>query len=197
MKKQIVLGSIIAVLLVVLVPAIPAVEVTSSLEVQKTQLIKEIENMDAQDVVRYLQTVSGEEIQCQWQTVDHAEITDAFASLGISDAIKDIEEQLTQGNAQPQCILLTLLLFKLFWRFVGFVIGLIAGTIGRAIGLFFRIVGTMIGFIFGMIGRIIGLVFGTLGLIVGILGRIIGLFGRILGFILNIIFPGTIYSATV
>ena len=178
MKKQIVLGSIIAVLLVVLVPAIPAVEVNSSLEAQKTQLIKEIENMDAQDVVRYLQTVSGEEIQYQWQTVDRAEITDAFASLGISDAIKDIEEQLTQGNAQPQCILLTLLLFKLFWRFVGFLIGLIAGTIGRAIGLFFRILGAMIGLIFGMIGRIIGL------------------FGRILGFILNIIFPGTIYSVT-
>ena len=196
MKKQLVLGSIAAVLLVALVPAIPAVEFTSAVDAQKTRLITEMETLDVKDVVNYLQRISVHEIRSHWLTVDREEITDALSSLDISKAIQDIEDELAKENAQPQCIRLTLFLFKLLCRFVGFIIKVIVGTIGRTIGFFFRIVGTIIGLIFGVLGRIVGLIFGTLGLIFGIMGRIIRFFGKILGFILDLIFPGIVHTVT-
>lgn len=55
MKRLVLVGCILAVILLMIVPCIPAIEINQVLELNKSELMKELRNMDNEELMDFFQ----------------------------------------------------------------------------------------------------------------------------------------------
>ncbi len=85
MKKKIIFGSLLAVFLMMMLPAVPAVEYNTAIEVNEAYLLEEIQNM----------------------SID--ELKEKILNMNVEDEeLKELQKQLNDDTASPQCIRLAL-----------------------------------------------------------------------------------------
>ena len=90
MRKKMIFVSLLAVFLMMMLPAVPAVEYNTAIEVNEARLLEEIQNM----------------------SID--ELKEKILNMNVEDEeLKELQKQLNDDTASPQCIRLVLRLIHM------------------------------------------------------------------------------------
>jgi hypothetical protein len=212
MRKRIIMGAILSVLLVLLLPSIPAVESNAVIEEHKTMWSQQCTDLKS----------------TSWADQGLSGIIEQFRqslqNLDLKNLRNELLNHANDESPQPQCFPISGILFYTFifivllwivFKIVGLVVGVISGIVGAIlsvvlsvltviIGLMIKIGGFITGIIhlitgvFGFIARtILTIVTGILTFIGTVAKTMIQFYGKVIGLILNIlmliykfIFPG-------
>lgn len=108
MKRRIILGSLLSVLILMMLPSISAVEYNTAEEANDARLLDQIENMNIAGLKGIIQSIDFEEFKEKIQNTD------------IKAAVKELKENLKDDPAQPQIV-----------SILGIILGIIIGILSR------------------------------------------------------------------